>query len=159
MNTPAGDYAFYQLALVSGLQKDYTGKITLLNRLVGKCPSSPYAVNALYEKGRSYVLMDSAQIGYNKWTKELLDRYPESPVSRKAAAEIGLMYYQKEDFNHAIEAYKHVIEKYPGSEGPSGYAQLEIHLCGYEPHQSAFLRPWQMQCRGTSASMPTNRIH
>lgn len=26
MNTPSGDYSFYQLALVSGLQKDYTGK-------------------------------------------------------------------------------------------------------------------------------------
>ncbi len=38
MNTPSGDYSFYQLALVSGLQKDYTGKITLLNRLVGKYP-------------------------------------------------------------------------------------------------------------------------
>lgn len=115
MNTPAGDYAFYQLALVSGLQKDYTGKITLLNRLVGKYPSSPYAVNALYEKGRSYVLMDNTNQAIKSF-KELLDRYPESPVSRKAAAEIGLMYYQKEDFNHAIEAYKHVIEKYPGSE-------------------------------------------
>jgi len=55
MNTPSGDYSFYQLALVSGLQKDYTGKITLLNRLVGKYPASPYAVNAIYEKGRSYV--------------------------------------------------------------------------------------------------------
>ena len=78
MNTPSGDYSFYQLALVSGLQKDYTGKITLLNRLVGK--------------------------------------YPESPVSRKAAAEIGLLFYQKGDYNQAIEAYKQVIEKYPGSE-------------------------------------------
>ena len=36
MNTPSGDYSFYQLALVSGLQKDYSGKITLLNRLAGK---------------------------------------------------------------------------------------------------------------------------
>ena len=59
MNTSSGDYSFYQLALVSGLQKDYTGKITLLNRLVGKYPASPYAVNAIYEKGRSYVLMDN----------------------------------------------------------------------------------------------------
>ena len=35
MNTPSGDYSFYQLALVSGLQKDYSGKITWLNRLAG----------------------------------------------------------------------------------------------------------------------------
>ncbi len=105
MNTPSGDYSFYQLALVSGLQKDYTGKITLLNRLVGKYPASPYAVNAIYEKGRSYVLMDNNNQAITSF-KELLNKYPESPVSRKAAAEIGLLFYQKGDYNQAIEAYK-----------------------------------------------------
>lgn len=114
-NTPSGDYSFYQLALVSGLQKDYSGKITLLNRLVGKYPSSPYTVNALYEKGRSYVLMDNNNQAIASF-KELLNKYPESPVSRKAAAEIGLLYYQNDNYNQAIEAYKHVVEKYPGSD-------------------------------------------
>ena len=81
MNTSSGDYSFFQLALVSGLQKDYTGKITLLNRLVGKYPASPYAVNAIYEKGRSYVLMDNNNQAITSF-KELLTKYPESPVSR-----------------------------------------------------------------------------
>ena len=36
--------------------------------------------------------------------------------ARKAAAEIGLLYYQSEDYNRAIEAYKLVITRYPGSE-------------------------------------------
>lgn len=115
MNTPAGDYSFYQLALVSGLQKDYSGKITLLNRLAGKYPNSPYAVGALYEKGRSYVLMDNNRQAIASF-KELLNKYPESPVSRKAAAEIGMLYYQNEEYPQAIEAYKEVVKKYPGSE-------------------------------------------
>lgn len=115
MNTPSGDYSFYQLALVAGLQKDYSGKITLLNRLVGKYPASPYAVNALYEKGRSYVLMDNNNQAITSF-KELLNKYPESPVSRKAATEIGLLYYQNEDYNQAIQAYTQVVQKYPGSE-------------------------------------------
>lgn len=115
MNTPSGDYSFYQLALVSGLQKDYAGKITLLNRLVGKYPTSPYAVEALYEKGRSYVLNNNNNQAIASF-KELLNKYPESPVGRKAATEIGMLYYQNEDYNKAIEAYKLVVEKYPGSE-------------------------------------------
>ncbi len=114
-NAASGDYSFYQLALVSGLQKDYSGKITLLNRLIGKYPFSPYAVNALYEKGRSYVLMDNNAQAIASF-KELLEKYPESPVSRKAAAEIGLLYYQNGDYDQAIAAYKQVVEKYPGSE-------------------------------------------
>ena len=115
MNASSGDYSFYQLALVSGLQKDYSGKITLLNRLAGKYPTSPYVINALYEKGRSYVLMNNNNQAIASF-KELLNRYPESPISRKAAAEIGLLYYQDGNYDQAIDAYKLVINKYPGSD-------------------------------------------
>lgn len=115
LGTPAGDYSYYQLALVSGLQKDYDGKITLLNRLADKYPNSPYAVSALYEKGRSYVQGRNNSQAIVTF-RELLNKYPESPVSRKAAAEIGLLYYQNDDYNRAIEAYKYVITQYPGSE-------------------------------------------
>ena len=83
--------------------------------MANKYPSSPYTINALYEKGRSYVQTSNSRQAIAAF-KELLDKYPESPVSRKAAAEIGLLYYQKGDYNQAIEAYKQVIEKYPGSE-------------------------------------------
>ena len=115
MNASSGDYSFYQLALVSGLQKDYSGKITLLNRLAGKYPTSPYVINALYEKGRSYVLMNNNNQAIASF-KELLSRSPESPISRKAAAEIGLLYYQDGNYDQAIDAYKLVINKYPGSD-------------------------------------------
>lgn len=122
LDTPTGDYSFYQLALVAGLQRDYAGKITLLNRLAAKYPTSPYAVNAMYEKGRSYVLMNNNAQAINSF-RDLLNRYPESPVSRKAAAEIGLLHYQNEQYNEAIDAYKFVIQKYPGSEE----ARLAFH--------------------------------
>lgn len=114
-NASSGDYSFYQLALVAGLQKNYSGKISLLNQLAEKYPSSPYAVNALYEKGRSYVLADNNNQAITAF-KELLSKYPESPVSRKAAAEIGLLHYQNSEYPEAIEAYKYVLKKYPGSE-------------------------------------------
>lgn len=115
LGTPAGDYSFYQLALVAGLQKDYNGKVSLLDRLAGKYPNSPYAINALYEKGRSYVQSNNSSRAIDVF-RELLSKYPESPVSRKAAAEIGLLYYQNDDYDRAIEAYKHVLTRYPGSE-------------------------------------------
>lgn len=115
LGTSAGDYAYYQLALVAGLQKDYDGKIALLNQLAGKYPNSPYAVNALYEKGRSYVQNRNSNQAIATF-RDLLNKYPESPVSRKAATEIGLLYYQNDDYNHAIDAYKYVITHYPGSE-------------------------------------------
>lgn len=42
--------------------------------------------------------------------------YPESPLSRKAPNEIGLLYYQTDQYDKAIAAYKKVITAYPGSE-------------------------------------------
>lgn len=115
MDTPAGDYSFYQLALVSGLEKDYAGKITILNRLAGKYPESPYGVNALYEKGRAYVLMENNSQAIAAFN-ELLAKYPGNALSRKAATEIGMLYYQDEAYDQAIAAYKKVIDDYPGSD-------------------------------------------
>lgn len=122
MDQPTGDYSYYQQALVAGLQKDYAGKVSLLNRLAERYPQSPYAIDALYEKGRSYV-----QAGQNTQAiatfRQLLQQHPESPVSRKAAAEIGLLYYQDNDYDRAIEAYTYVVTRYPGSDE----ARLALH--------------------------------
>lgn len=122
MGQPTGDYSYYQQALVAGLQKDYAGKVALLDRLAEKYPESTYAIDALYEKGRSYV-----QAGQNAQAiatfRQLLQQHPESPVSRKAAAEIGLLYYQDNDYDRAIEAYTYVVTRYPGSEE----ARLALH--------------------------------
>ena len=122
MGQPTGDYSYYQQALVAGLQKDYAGKVALLDRLAEKYPESTYAIDALYEKGRSYV-----QAGQNAQAiatfRQLLQGHPESPVSRKAAAEIGLLYYQDNDYDRAIEAYTYVVTRYPGSEE----ARLALH--------------------------------
>ena len=46
----------------------------------------------------------------------MLQRFPESPLSRKASNEIGLLYYQEDKYPEAIAAYKKVISDYPGSE-------------------------------------------
>lgn len=110
-----GDYAYYQLALVAGLQKDYSQKVALLNELSKRYPQSPYQVNALYEKGRSYVQQSANQQAIETFST-LVSNYPDSPLSRKAATEIGLLYYQEGAYNQAIEAYKQVVTSYPGSE-------------------------------------------
>lgn len=114
-NVAVGDYACYQLALVAGLQKDYAGKAQLLDRLAARYPASPYLVNALYEKGRSY-----AQAGDSRRAiavfEELVKSHPESPLSRKAAVETGLLYYQQDNTERAIAAYRNVVTNYPGSE-------------------------------------------
>lgn len=110
-----GDYSLYQEAFVLGLQKDYLGKIHVLNKLIGEYPSSQYQDDALYERGRAYVMMEDNSRAIDSF-RELLNKFPESFVARKGANEIGLLYYQDDNYNEAIKAYKHVISTYPGSE-------------------------------------------
>lgn len=110
-----GDYALYQEAFVLGLQKDYVGKVHLLNKLTGQYPQSQYRDIAYYERGRAYVQMNDNSRAIDSF-RELLSSFPESAAARKGANEIGLLYYQNDDYDNAIEAYKKVIISYPGSE-------------------------------------------
>lgn len=110
-----GDYALYQQAFVRGLQKDYAGKVAMLDKLLADYPQSLYADDALYESGRSYVQMEKNGEAIKVYDK-LINHFHESSLARKAANEVGLLYYQDDKYDEAVTAYKFVIEKYPGSE-------------------------------------------
>ena len=115
LDASLGDYSLYQEAFVLGLQKDYLGKVHLLNKLVNDFPHSQYLDDAYYERGRAYVMMEDNDRAVASY-KELLARCPGSAMARRAAGEIGLLYYQDDRYDEAIKAYKDVIASYPGSE-------------------------------------------
>ena len=115
VNPQLGDYSLFQEAFVKGLQKDYLGKVSTLNKLLADYPSSQYIDDALYEQGRAFVQQEQADNAIERY-QLLVDRYPDSPLARKAANEIGLLYYQNDRYNDAITAYKKVISTYPGSD-------------------------------------------
>ena len=108
------DYAEYQIAFIYGLQKNYHGKITELNKLIENFPTSDYAANAYYEIGRSYIIIeqyDKAIETYNM----LIKKFPNSEYTRKAALEIGLAYSNTSNKKDALASYKKVVSSYPGS--------------------------------------------
>ena len=55
------------------------------------------------KKGRPYVQGRNNSQAIATF-RELLNKYPESPSVVRTAAEIGLLYYQNDDYNRAIEA-------------------------------------------------------
>jgi len=110
-----GDYALFQKGYVQGLQKNYQGKITQMDRLIAEYPESPYITDALYEKGRSYVLLENTKAAIETY-QQLLNRFPESNNARKAGLQIGMLYFNANQLQQAAEAYKKVVAKYPGSE-------------------------------------------
>jgi len=111
----AGDYALYQRGFVLGLQNDYRGKIAILDRLIQEYPRSQYVEAALFEKGRTYVQLETYNMAANTFN-QLLSEYPQSSLARKAGLQLGMLYFNSNQLERAIEAYKQVVSKYPGSE-------------------------------------------
>ncbi|MDR1562314.1 MAG: tetratricopeptide repeat protein [Dysgonamonadaceae bacterium] len=109
------DYAVFQKGYVLGLQKDYAGKISQMNLLISDHPESPYLPDALYEKGRAYVLLNAVNDAIDTY-RFLIKRFPESSNARKAALQIGLLYFNADMPEQAAGAYKEVIRLYPGSD-------------------------------------------
>ncbi|MDR2918918.1 MAG: tetratricopeptide repeat protein [Tannerella sp.] len=110
-----GDYALYQKGYVLGLQKNYQGKIRILDQLIQEYPESQYIADALYEKGRAYVLLETYNMAENAFT-QLMQKYPQNNLARKAGIQLGLLYFNSNQSEKAVAAYKKVINDYPGSE-------------------------------------------
>lgn len=111
----AGDYSVYQKGFLLGLQKDYKGKIRVMDRLIREFPESQYVDDALFEKGRSYVLLDNNQAAAASF-EQLMRDFPQSSLARKAGVQLGLIYFNDNQPEKAADAYKSVISNYPGSE-------------------------------------------
>ncbi|MFR7781262.1 MAG: tetratricopeptide repeat protein [Parabacteroides distasonis] len=111
----AGDYSVYQKGFLLGLQKDYKGKISVMDRLIREFPESQYVDDALFEKGRSYVLLDNNQAAAASF-EQLMRDFPQSSLARKAGVQLGLIYFNDNQPEKAADAYKSVIRNYPCSE-------------------------------------------
>ena len=111
----AGDYSVYQKGFLLGLQKDYKGKISVMDLLIREFPESQYVDDALFEKGRSYVLLDNNQAAAASF-EQLMRDFPQSSLARKAGVQLGLIYFNDNQPEKAADAYKSVISNYPGSE-------------------------------------------
>ena len=111
----AADYALYQQGIMFGLQRNYSGKIRLLDRVINEFPLSQHVVNALFERGRTYVLLDRNNEAASSFTT-LMDKFPQSSLAPKAGVQLGLLFYNDNLLDRSIEAYKRVINQYPGSE-------------------------------------------
>lgn len=97
------------------MQKDYRGKISAMDRLLRDYPESQYVDDALFEKGRTYVLLENSSQAAQAF-ETLIQQFPQSSLARKAGIQLGLLYFNDNQPEKAATAYKQVISNYPGSE-------------------------------------------
>ena len=114
-NSPAADYAYFQRGFMAGLQKKYSEKIDIMQKLVEKYPESEYADDALFEEGKTYFQIED-KTNAKRAFRNVTTKYPNSPLARQAGLRLALAHFNDNEHTQAIEAYKNIIEKYSGSE-------------------------------------------
>ena len=148
-----GDYAMFQIAIINGLQRNHTQKITQLERLLVDFPRSPHADQALYEIGRAYLMLGNSERTLQAYNR-LLTTFPRSSLAPKVALEIGMIHLNRNEIDQAIAAFKRVIANYPGS---------EESRTAFESLETAYLEQNRVEefiafSRSLSGAVPTGMI-
>jgi len=105
------DYAMYQKGFSLGLMNNERGKVDALTSLTRQYPNSSYIPNAIFERGRAYVVMEDYQNG-EKDFNYIITNLETSPLVPPAMVQLGLLYYNLGDNEKAISQYKKVIENF-----------------------------------------------
>jgi TolA-binding protein len=105
------DYAMFQKGFSLGLMNNNSSKVEVLTNLTRKYPSSPYVPNAIFERGRAYLILEDYKNGESDFNT-VISTYPASPFSSRAIVQLGLLYYKLGENDKAIAQFKRVIEDY-----------------------------------------------
>lgn len=109
------DYAYFQQAIIYGLQGKHRNKEKILTALIERQPPSKYATGARYELGISYIEQNKYSSAINTLLP-LTDAVELRNIAPKAWMKIGFAYQQSGNEKKAIDAYRTVAIQYPSSE-------------------------------------------
>lgn len=115
LDPSTGDYAMYQQALMKGHNRDYKGKIAMLDEVINQYPSSSLVPAAMLEQAEAYVALgqnDNAIATY----KQLVQAFPSTSYGRNGYLQLAITQMSAGARQSAIETYKKVIYTYPSSE-------------------------------------------
>ncbi len=119
------DYALFQRGMIQGLQGQLDTKISTLQGLMQKFPTSDYADDASFEMAYTYFLKNNGDQARTDLTA-MIQKYPQSSYVPRALVTIGLIDYNANQDEPALEAFKRVVKDYPSTnEAKQSLKQIE----------------------------------
>lgn len=104
------DYALYQKAMCDGLNKNYKEKVSELQKIETNYPASQYMGTALNEIAETYhnnlKEHDNALIYYEK----ILKNYPNSAFVNNCNAQLGNIYFERNQDDKAFEYFDKFVK-------------------------------------------------
>lgn len=108
------DYAQFQVALCYGLMGKIDKKIESLQGFTAHNLKSTLRDNAFYELGNSYIIKNQVPLALEAYDK-VITNYRMSSLVPKSLLKQGLAYYNNDQNEEALNKYKSVVQKYPGT--------------------------------------------
>jgi TolA-binding protein len=105
------DYAMFQKGFSLGLMNNEKGKVDILTSLTQRYPSSSYVANAIYERGRAYVVLQDFKSGEADFST-IINSFPSTQFVPGAMVQLGLLYFNRGENSKAVEQFKKVIENF-----------------------------------------------
>lgn len=111
----SGDYALFQKGMMRGLERDHRAKITAMDDLAAKFPSSALIPSALLEKAQALVALGRNSDAIEAY-RNVINRYPATAQGRNALLQLASTYRNAGNTEAAVATYREVITKYPTGE-------------------------------------------
>ncbi|WP_133553414.1 tetratricopeptide repeat protein [Pedobacter duraquae] len=109
------DYALFQRGMIQGLQGQDDAKINTMQSLLKQFPTSNYADDAGFET--AYTYFNKGDLDKSKTDLiNLVSQYPRSSYVPRALVTIGLVQYNQDQDDAALESFKKVIRDYGSTE-------------------------------------------
>ncbi|MEN1783645.1 MAG: tetratricopeptide repeat protein [Bacteroidota bacterium] len=112
---PHQDHARLQSAMCHGFLGNTDAKITALRKFLNENPSSTLQDDALFELGNTYVKYNKEAEGLQAY-ETLLSNFGQSSFAPKALLRQGLVHYNANRNERALEKLKGVVDRYPDGE-------------------------------------------
>jgi TolA-binding protein len=110
----ATEYPFFQKAISIGYAGDTAQKIKALEAFIERYPTSKLRDDAFYELGNSYAKLDESEKAMAAYDA-LRAGYKMSSFVPKALLRQGLMHYNSNKNEAALEKFKGIAANYPGT--------------------------------------------
>lgn len=108
------DYAILQSAISVGVLGDYAKKAKKLSHLVKTQEGSVYMDDAIFELGKTYLVM-SKEAEALSYYNQLVNDYPKSDFVAESYLKIGLIHYNRKEDKMALAAFDQVVKNYSNS--------------------------------------------
>ena len=114
-NLKGADYALYQKAIITGASGQYAQKVSILQSIPMRFPSSTLAPDANMEVANTYLATEKYDAAIPPLNDILKNKNAES-LKPQAYLKLGIAYYNQQNNNEALKNFQKLISGYPNSE-------------------------------------------